>query len=127
MEFRLLFGAGADRIRPEPESAPRDIGLPEPEPPRKVVAPQHTATEHYNYNGSFESVGASVSDPYSLNPDPAKNLKPDPSYFLSLFIVYLFCDDLTVKIFFGSWIRIQKTPESGSGSETLVGALFELD
>ena len=97
MEFRLLFGAGADRIRPEPESAPRDLGLPEPEPPRKVVAPQHTATEHYNYNGSFESVGASVSDPYSLNPDPAKNLKPDPSYFLSLFIVYLFCDDLTVK------------------------------
>ena len=30
------------------------------------------------------SVEASVSDPYSLNPDPAKNLNPDPShrYFL---------------------------------------------
>ena len=26
----------------------------------------------------------SVSDPYSLNPDPAKNLNPDPSYFLTL-------------------------------------------
>ena len=30
------------------------------------------------------SVEASVSDPYSLNPDPAKNLNPDSSYFLPL-------------------------------------------
>ena len=27
---------------------------------------------------------SSVSDPYSLNPDPAKNLNPDPSYFFPL-------------------------------------------
>ena len=26
---------------------------------------------------------ASVSDPYSLNPDPAKNLNPDPGKFFS--------------------------------------------
>ena len=26
----------------------------------------------------------SVSDPYSLIPDPAKNLNPDPSFFVTL-------------------------------------------
>ena len=34
------------------------------------------------------STVTSVSDPYSLNPDPdldpAKNINPDPSYFLTL-------------------------------------------
>ena len=29
---------------------------------------------HYGYEHFFSS----VSDPYSLNPDPAKNLNPDP-------------------------------------------------
>ena len=27
---------------------------------------------------------SSVSDPYSINPDPAKILNPDPSFFLTL-------------------------------------------
>ena len=33
----------------------------------------------------FFAQRTSVSDPYSLNPDPdpAKNLNPDPSYFLT--------------------------------------------
>ena len=32
----------------------------------------------------FDYLKFSVSDPYSLNPDPAKNLNPDLSYFLTL-------------------------------------------
>ena len=32
----------------------------------------------------LEEQGISVSDPYSSNPDPAKNLNPDPSYFFTL-------------------------------------------
>ena len=38
---------------------------------------------------SLVEVHCSVSDPYSLNPNPAKNLNPDPdpdpSYFFTLF------------------------------------------
>ena len=42
-------------------------------------------------------IKVSVSDPYSLNPDPANNLNPDqdpvpdpgPSYFLPLFEIFL--------------------------------------
>ena len=49
-------------------------------------------------------VRPSVSDPYSLNPDPAKNLNRDPAKHLN--------PDLRPQI------RIQKTPPE-SGSETL--------
>ena len=31
----------------------------------------------------YYTVKISVSDPYSLNPDPAKNLNPDPGKFFS--------------------------------------------
>ena len=45
-------------------------------------------------------VPRSVSDPFSLNPDPAKNLNPDPSCFLTLpgininITILTFCGDL---------------------------------
>ena len=38
----------------------------------------------YNKKFTHGILLASVSDPYSLNPDPAKNLNSDPSYFLTI-------------------------------------------
>ena len=40
-----------------------------------------TDSEHLTIDKTQEK--SSVSDPYSSNSDPAKNLNPDPSYFFT--------------------------------------------
>ena len=44
----------------------------------------------YNKKFTHGILLASVSDPYSLNPDPAKNLNSDPSYFLTISEIFFF-------------------------------------
>ena len=44
----------------------------------------------YNKKFTHGILLASVSDPYSLNPDPAKNLNFDPSYFLTISEIFFF-------------------------------------
>ena len=53
---------------------------------RNTIPPPPPSLHFYTRlrNTAAEASFISVSDPFSLNPDPAKNLNPDPSYFLTL-------------------------------------------
>ena len=71
MEPPFLPGAGADPIWSEPESAP---GRPEPEPHKKVAAPQHY------FKKPFLNVG--LSKRISLRNSPVlSKVEPEPDLY----------------------------------------------